>query len=112
MSVNPEMSRGGVAPAPAEVSVELEHAISFAGAVYDGLHAHPNGRDFVYVSGACVGACVVCTQRRFDWFSSHVAFVPLAGFWSQCSATLLTPIINIFSEETGTTSAASRFHRR
>ncbi len=45
-----------IAPAPAEVSVELEHAIGFAGAVYDGVHVHPNGKEFVYVAGACVGA--------------------------------------------------------
>lgn len=38
-----------------DVSVELEHSIGFAGAVYDGQHYHPNGRDYVYAAGACVG---------------------------------------------------------
>lgn len=48
----------GLSPAPAtgtDIAVELEHSIGFAGAVFDGQHYHPNGRDYVYSAGACVG---------------------------------------------------------
>ena len=36
-------------------TIELEHAIGFAGCVPGGLRYHPNGRDFVYTAGGCVG---------------------------------------------------------
>jgi hypothetical protein len=64
--------RGDSRPGPAsdgvELSVELEHAIGYAGAVFDGLQYHPNGRDYVYAAGACVGTCHslrCCAMSRF-----------------------------------------------
>lgn len=50
---------------PVDISVELEHAIGFAGAVYDGQHYHPNGRDFVYAAGATVGEGDFPTSPHF-----------------------------------------------
>lgn len=47
---------GGGLDAP---TIELEHAIGFAGCVPGGLRYHPNGRDFVYTAGGCVGECGV-----------------------------------------------------
>lgn len=51
-----ESGAGGGLDAP---TIELEHAIGFAGCVPGGLRYHPNGRDFVYTAGGCVGECGV-----------------------------------------------------
>jgi hypothetical protein len=37
------------------VAIELEHAIGYSGAVYDGLHLLKEGRQCVYAAGSCIG---------------------------------------------------------
>jgi hypothetical protein len=38
-----------------KTSIELEHAIGFSGFVHSSVYFHPNGRDYVTVSGGCIG---------------------------------------------------------
>lgn len=40
-----------------DATIELEHAIGFAGSVPGALLYHPNGKDFIYVAGGCVVIC-------------------------------------------------------
>jgi hypothetical protein len=69
-------SRGGGPASDVDLSIELEHAIGYAGAVFDGVQYHPNGRDYVYAAGACVGESpftplrcdgVVCFASLIDY---------------------------------------------
>ena len=34
--------------------IELEHAIGYSGTIVKAVWFHPNGRDFIYISGGCV----------------------------------------------------------
>ena len=34
--------------------IELEHAIGYSGEIVKAVWFHPNGNDFVYISGGCV----------------------------------------------------------
>ena len=70
-------SRGRPATASVEITVELEHAIGFAGAVYDGQHYHPNGRDFVYAAGACVGESVPSKLDVMSCANGSVCALPV-----------------------------------
>jgi WD40 repeat protein len=32
----------------------MEHAIGYSGKIHNCVQLHPNGKDFVYISGACI----------------------------------------------------------
>lgn len=34
--------------------MELEHAIGYSGRIVRSVHLHPNGKDFIYISGGCI----------------------------------------------------------
>jgi hypothetical protein len=34
--------------------IELEHAIGYSGTIVKAVWFHPNGKDFIYISGGCV----------------------------------------------------------
>lgn len=46
-----------------DATIELEHAIGFAGSVPGSLLYHPNGKDFLYVVGGCIGECADAALR-------------------------------------------------
>lgn len=97
---------------PIDISVELEHAIGFAGAVYDGQHYHPNGRDFVYAAGACVGASPRVPLPPLYQRICRTLCVSLCCAAVQSYAISQTLTISTSFEATTTTSLASRCHAR
>lgn len=44
-----------------DATIELEHAIGCTTLIPNSVFYHPNGKDIVYISGACVGKFV------FSW---------------------------------------------
>eukprot|EP00736_Rhodelphis_marinus_P003887 Rmarinus@m.29844 len=51
----------------AGATMEIEHAIGFSGRVSNGLHYHPNGKDYVSVAGGCLVVCDLedCHEQTF-----------------------------------------------
>ena len=81
--------------------MELEHCIGYASRVAGGLLYHPNGVEYVHVTGSCVGALRVMTvlaphSRWREWgalvcaCNGHFNKMP-ARVRAQWSATSLTP---------------------
>jgi cilia- and flagella-associated protein 52 len=55
---------------PDEV-MELEHAIGYSGRIVRSVYLHPNGKDFVYISGACIVICDLQDPHQQSFLRSH-----------------------------------------
>ena len=64
---------GDDASAPA--SMELEHAIGFAGSLRNCLQFHPNGRDIVYAAGGCVVVADLSDPHNQVFLRGHDDFI-------------------------------------
>ena len=60
---------------PVEASMELEHAIGFAGSLRDCLQFHPNGRDVVYAAGGCVVVADLSDPHNQVFLRGHDDFI-------------------------------------
>ena len=60
---------------PASASMELEHAIGFAGSLRNCLQFHPNGRDIVYAAGGCVVVADLSDPHNQVFLRGHDDFI-------------------------------------
>lgn len=67
----PSQQASGSSP----IGLELEHAIGFAGGLYDSLHCSPDGEHYYHAAGACVGKLSNCLHLE-----------PSQHRWRPCSA--------------------------
>lgn len=60
---------------PVDASMELEHAIGFAGNLRNCLQFHPNGRDIVYAAGGCVVVADLSDPHNQVFLRGHDDFI-------------------------------------
>ena len=51
--------------------LELEHAIGYSGRITQSSYLHPNGKDFVYIAGGCIGICDLTDPHKQEFLRSH-----------------------------------------
>ncbi|KRX10889.1 WD40-repeat-containing domain [Pseudocohnilembus persalinus] len=51
--------------------LEPEHSIGFSGKIHNSVYFHPNGKDFVYISGCCIVITDLNDPHKQDFLREH-----------------------------------------
>ncbi len=52
-------------------TIDLEHAIGFSGSIPSSVLFHPNGEDYIYISGGCVVIANVTDPHNQQFLRGH-----------------------------------------
>lgn len=51
--------------------MDLEHAIGLSGKIVRAIYLHPNGKEFLYISGGCIVICDLMDAHQQHFLREH-----------------------------------------